>query len=176
MFFTQPTQATNAYYFFILQKFQNLIKDWPADLYSVQPIISAVQVSDQLIVTAVWGRDQPIICAIQATVQPIIFTLPIISALQAALQPMISTVQANVQPIISILRMNGHAVKSAVHKCSIKGGKIKLNTTLCSKSILNRVVAVFTFLSFLLFLFFSFSCLVRTSWKKIQITVSFWKL
>lgn len=28
------------------KKFQNLIKDWPADLYSVQPIISAVQ--DQL--------------------------------------------------------------------------------------------------------------------------------
>ena len=123
MFFTRPTQATNAYYFFILQKFQNLIKDWPADLYSVQPIISAVQVGDLPIVSAVWGRDQPIICAIQATVQPIIFTLPIISALQAALQPMISTVQANVQPIISILRMNDHAVKSAVHKCSIKGWK-----------------------------------------------------
>ena len=123
MFFTQPTQATNAYYFFILQKFQNLIKDWPADLYSVQPIISAVQVSGQPIVSAVWGRVQPIISAIQATVQPIIFTLPIISALQAALQPMISTVQANVQPIISILRMNDHAVKSAVHKCSIKGWK-----------------------------------------------------
>ena len=103
--------------FFILQKFQNLIKDWPADLYSVQPIISAVQVSDQPIVSAVWGRDQPIISAIQATVQPII------SALQAALQPIISTVQAHVQPIISILRMSDHAVKSAVHKCSIKGWK-----------------------------------------------------
>ena len=123
MFFTQPTQATNAYYFFILQKFQNLIKDWPADLYSVQPIISAVQVRGQPIVSAVRGRVQPIISAIQATVQPIIFTLPIISALQAALQPMISTVQANVQPIISILRVNDHAVKSAVRKCSIKGWK-----------------------------------------------------
>ena len=158
MFLTQPAQAANAYYFFILQKFQNLIKDWPADLYSVQPIISAVQVSDQLIVTAVWGRDQSIICAIQATVQPIIFTLPIISALQAALQPMISTVQANVQPIISILRMNDHAVKSAVHKCCIKGWKNSLNTTLCSKSILNRELwlfshffLVFSFLSFFLF-------------------------
>ena len=112
MFFAQPTQATNAYYFFILQKFQNLIKDWPADLYSVQPIISAVQVSDQPVGSAVWGRVQPIIC-----------TLPIISALQAALQPMISTVQSNVQPIISILRIRDHAVKSAVHNCSIKGWK-----------------------------------------------------
>ena len=176
MFFTQPTQATNAYYFFILQKFQNLIKDWPADLYSVQPIISAVQVSDQLIVTAVWGRDQPIISAIQATVQPIIFTLPIISALQAALQPMISTVQANVQSIISILRMNDHAVRSAVHKCSIKGWETLLNTTLCSKSILNRELWLFHISFFSFLSFFSFSCLVRTSWKKIQITVSFWKL
>ena len=166
MFLTQPAQATNAYYFFILQKFQNLIKDWPADLYSVQPIISAVQVSDLPIFSAVWGRDQPIISAIQATVQPIIFTLPIISALQAALQPMISTVQANVQPIISILRMNDHAVKSAVHKCSIKGGKIKLNTTLRSKSILNRVVAVFTFLSFLFFFFFLFHVLLGPAGKR----------
>ena len=138
--------------FFILQKFQNLIKDWPADLYSVQPIISAVQVSDQPIVSAVWGRDQPVISVTQATVQPII------SALQAALQPMISTVQANVQPIISILRMNDHAVKSAVHKCCIKGWKNSLNTTLCSKSILNRELwlfshffLVFSFLSFFLF-------------------------
>lgn len=122
-FFIQPKEATNAYLFFILQKFQNLIKDWPADLYSVQPIISAVQVSDQPIGSAVWGRVQPIISAIQATVQPIIFTLPIISTLQVALQPIISTVHANVQPIISILRMNDHAVKSAVHKCSIKGWK-----------------------------------------------------
>ena len=29
---------------FQFQKFQALIKDWPADLYSVSPIISAVQV------------------------------------------------------------------------------------------------------------------------------------
>ena len=153
-----------------MQKFQNLIKDWPADLYSVQPIISAVQVSDQPIVSAVWGRDQPIISAIQATVQPII------SALQAALQPMISTVQANVQSIISILRMNDHAVKSAVHKCSIKGWETLLNTTLCSKSILNRELWLFHISFFSFLSFFSFSCLVRTSWKKIQITVSFWKL
>ena len=78
MFLTQPAQATNAYYFFILQKFQNLIKDWPADLYSVQPIISAVQVSDQPIVTAVWERVQPIISTgVQANVQPIISVLRI---------------------------------------------------------------------------------------------------
>ena len=109
--------------FFILQKFQNLIKDWPADLYSVQPIISAVQVSDQPIVDAVLERVQPIISAVQATVQPIICTLPIISALQAALQPMISTVQANVQPIINVLLMSDHAVKSALHKCSISERK-----------------------------------------------------
>ena len=123
MFFHSADTSNQRVLFFILQKFQNLIKDWPADLYSVQPIISAVQVSDQPIVSAVWGRVQPIISAIQATVQPIICTLPIISALQAAFQPMISTVQSNVQPIISILRMSDHAVKSAVHNCSMKGWK-----------------------------------------------------
>ena len=123
MFFHSADTSNQRVLFFILQKFQNLIKDWPADLYSVQPIISAVQVSDQPIVSAVWGRVQPIISAIQATVQPIICTLPIISALQAAFQPMISTVQSNDKPIISILRMSDHAVKSAVHNCSMKGWK-----------------------------------------------------
>lgn len=34
----------NLWLLFQFQKFQALIKDWPADLYTVSPIISAVQV------------------------------------------------------------------------------------------------------------------------------------
>ena len=38
-------------FLFVFQKFQALIKEWPADLYGVQPIISAVQVSGKDIKT-----------------------------------------------------------------------------------------------------------------------------
>ena len=38
-------------FLFVFQKFQALIKEWPADLYGMQPIINAIQVSGKDIKT-----------------------------------------------------------------------------------------------------------------------------